>query len=1259
MTGENFHIVGRTDGVLRQATGAALAALLLASSLRPSPARADGCVLDSWDNGTVAAVPYLWPNWTKTWVASYDFMLCDGCGYASETITNITIANFGTASSADIKGVYAIASCDGGKTSSGTLTMSFAGTYTSESGAWPAWTWAGATPSFAGCPSIWGGGGVQSFTIDIYIDIDDCPTDQATVNMGFPVNWINNPSWPGSVRDNNGCISPWYDMGTAKDSIIEYVMKYGPNFAAPGDTVQYTVFYGRPGTNAYTNIIVTDSQPAYTHYVPGSATPAPDTFWDPNPGPPMKLRWTLAGGSPTGGRTSELTFALTVDWGNGESFEAGSGNVAAPEGSRLRNTAHVDWRGSNCTLSVVSQEVRTVIRRFLFWQIGDNDILFAGKIGMPDDEMTYSIFIKNYSSEKTWWNVSVWDTVPAELDVWTPGYGVDDQCVGWTMTPTGCAPAGAGRVLSGANTILTWRLDIPPLMTLELRWKARVKPSVNAGSAALSRASILPYGRSRIINGTGHAGQPRYFTHQAAIVLRTTYVAYGAYASACDDSTVAAGQAYHIHFFPLNKMTNFELRKQEHCDGVDVWAANGGVSPTIATYAGTCVGGFPDGGWPGCKIERVPASYWPSAYIDVFPPFPCHNVYKVTSNSPFIWEEMSNMEDGSADRWAWVGATSLTYAGYMHYSFMQVTYLGRPPGDNFFVINTEMDTATSSLLFKWNTATLQWDFMDLAELDPGAIWLCDTAPRFNTAPDNLGDSYRLLSSDTVCLAYRYAWNQNSNRGIMAPVAETGLLVSKGTLPQRFFAMLGPDGYNGSDAQAAVMNIGAVNANYEVSRYNRNGFYYNQVPSGNWTTIAYDSVPSGFNTGAGWTTWNPHIYGRIYDGGKCRGPFTATGSNLITDCWFYMFDVKTAGSALEVLSGWDASSSFSGGSILHDSAGSAFGTDFWYPQVCPAYQCKSGVAAIETVDIFCSSTGMVVKGFSNDGYTATYTTTGPDQVVSFRKMTDLPTNTTARRNWRFQLSGTSGMASAQYIYSEISEKYYALPFVSTGVYYNIIAPPVVYAGQTFWITVIAINVGGGTKTDYSGTSSFSSTDPAAKIEGKAMDGYNYAWNGCGSNCGVKMFINVSFLALGLQTLVATDTMDGSIVGLTTIMVVGADVKLEKRKRLTVAASGDTVQFELCWQNISSATAFSFMITDAVPMGTTYVPEIASTMLCWSSSPAPGLTVWYSTATTTTPPGTFTSVPGTSSPLSNTRWLRWTIRDAYVNSSGCVCFKVSVN
>jgi uncharacterized repeat protein (TIGR01451 family) len=177
----------------------------------------------------------------------------------------------------------------------------------------------------------------------------------------------------------------------------------------------------------------------------------------------------------------------------------------------------------------------------------------------------------------------------------------------------------------------------------------------------------------------------------------------------------------------------------------------------------------------------------------------------------------------------------------------------------------------------------------------------------------------------------------------------------------------------------------------------------------------------------------------------------------------------------------------------------------------------------------------------------------------------------------------------------------------------------------------------------------------------MDTYNYTWSAAGDK-GIKMFFRVIFSDIGLQTIVASDTMDGSITGLASVMVVGADVKLYKlanEARLNIVASGDLTQFKICWSNYSSASAFTFTITDAVPMGTTYVPEVATSMSCGNTDGAT-LKVAYSTSTTVPAPTTsYVEISGTAQADAQTHWLKWTVPVVGVQTTGCACFRVTIN
>jgi len=1228
--------------------------------------RAGICVVDAWDNGSVKP-QFIYPNWSRVWAGSYDVLLCDGCGTSPENIIGVTVVNFGSAPPADIAGVYWKGRC--GATLSPFYTMSYAGTYTEDTGSFPAWTWNGSSISFSGCPDLCGTpacGGY--FTIDLYIDVASCPTRDATVQMGFSTNAANNPAWWGSIRDGAGCAVPWYDMFSAKHTFV-YVQKSGPEYAAPGDTVEYTIYYGKPGNNPLSEIVVMDTQPPYTHYLYGSGSPAPDAFWDPYPSTPPKLKWTIPGMIPVaGGPTSMVRFSLTVDWGNGDSFEAGSGNTAAPEGERLNNQAQVFFNGiTGCGMaSAINPPITTVVRRFLFFMVGDNDVLFAPALGQPPDEITYEMFIRNTSDAKTWWNVSVWDTVSPELDTWCNDCGIEDPCAGWTMTPTGCASASAGRVLSGASTMLTWRMDMPPQMTISLRWKAQIRQTASPGQTAVNQIRILQWGRTGIVDGTGHSGVPRGFAHLAPVILPTSYISYVAHAAgASGEGPGGCCPGFLIDFFPLNKKAQFELRALQY-QGAG-WSTTGGVSASIGTLIGTCLGGFPGGGGisgggiPGCRAERIPAKYDPTGWQGVLPTLPAHFIYKLVANVPMAWQLLTHPNRADQDNMTYAPSSTMTYTGMIHYLWRRYQFdNGAGPGDELGIISTGADPygtynpalKTSVHLFSFDYGTNTWTYRRTYDLGGESVAYDVDMLSTDECP------WRILSSDTrLIVAHGFHLSEengcccsncaNDNASLM-PSRETGNVVSGIGAGTHYGLVQSVTGGNADpETRAVVGNVGGADARYEIWRYvPDNPTATGRVParlnatSGKWVLVTIDSVPAGLNSAG-----NPHRYnaqGAGFDSGGLAA-----------------FKVRVlSGGPIQVLGGIHVLSPFSGGSVLHSSGGNQTGSEFWLHDVqnIAGAQCGSGAGftSTQTIDIFCSKSGMVVRAVSSDGYTATYTTTGPDQCVSFTAITNPATGT--RRNYRFNVL-TGERATAQFIQCRITEKGYTAPFLQTGVHYLITAPPVVFLGQSFWITIVVLDSGGLTKDDYLGTTSFTSTDPGAKIQATAMEMYNYAW--VAEDAGVKVFVNVSFLQIGIQTIVATDTMDGSINGLTAVMVVAADIKLEKRKKLSVAASGDTVQFQLCWSNYSSATGFSFTITDAVPMGTSYVPEVASTMLCGASAPVPGITVWYSTATTTTPPGTFTSVPGTGSPLGNTRWLRWTIRDAYVNSTGCVCFRVSVN
>ena len=1245
--------------------------------------RADGVL----DVGTDPSAPFgsidtLFPNWLRAPAAAFLLEECDDAictGTTNCPITGITIMNYGTASggpAGDIRGVYCQIIC-GSKTDSGTLTLTYAGNWNVGGPVYPAWTWGGSA-AWGGDPCNGPGFGCSCFvSLFTYADIGPCPTDGATVELGPGFNDILNPAWPGGVYDSCGYAAPYGPISYPAIKSLRYIMKkVDKDVAAPGDTVNYTIYYGRPGTGSLNSLWITDTLPSYTHYLSGSGT-APDPAWSPDPGPPARLRWTIAGPLATaGGATGAVTFGLTFDWGNGESFEPGSGDFGAPEGTFMFNNAHLSWDPPlGCPPGSTSNSTSTVVKRYLFWKTGDQDVLFAPRFGMPDDEIIYELFVKNVSPTRTWWNVRLWDTVPPDIDAWTSGYGFDDPCTGWTMTPSGCAAATPGKTVAGASTLLTWELDLPPGFTLAVRWKGRVKTSTTVGSTVTNRASLRAYGQSGIIGGSGDAGASRTFTHEALVVLRTTFVSYVGWAG--DDNAWFKGcvnQTYFISFYPLNKSCDFALYRKWCCAAAPCdttcapFSAVGGVSPKIDLYAGSCTGG-PATDWEmGCKVERSPARYIPSPFVaGAQPSLPFNFLHKMVSNAPMVWELSMCLGGGNQDANSYAGTTSLNFCGYIIYSWLRRDVdTGTPQVEDCLqAVNTDDNRNTTLFVFNWNPTTLSWDYLANQDLYRGSQWSFQPG---QPAVAPYGDHFRILSSDTKLIVLK-AWTgvgvggSYNDLGTLAPNRESGGLVNQ-AVPATFYLFAGH--LPGSSDAAIVGNVSPVTVNYEVWRY---APLDTTLPSPNSANITLDLVGAAgswileSNTETvgplaaipGPTGANGHVYGTNYD-----------NSLFATRYRLYKVIVTSPGTArVQMYCGRSIVDRYSGGSMLHASQppGQQTGTEYWVHSYESGHTCTGGYN-IFCFDVFCPKVNLGLNCASSDGYSATYTTNDVDEAISFMQLT--APKAPGLRNWRMkvQAGGNPGNVIAQYIECNIGEKFYTAPFLQRGVYYDVIAPPVVFTGQSFWLTIVVIDNGGSTKTDYCGTTSFTSTDPAAKIENSAMDTYNYTWtsslvagpcaNASGPN-GVRIFFQVTFTKLGLQTFIPSDITDGTITGLTTIMVVGADVHLTKEQRFQIAASADTVQFRVCWSNYSSASAFTFVITDAVPMGTTFLPEAGTASFNCGNTDGVAPVVAYSTAPSVTPPAAFTE----ANPIAGTRWLRFTLPISGVQTTGCICYRVTVN
>ncbi len=269
-----------------------VATFLLSPFLAPA---ARACLADVGYRGGPSMV-YLFPNWKMVNLVDFDTVWGDGtycgAGFIDATLKGLTIFNYGTADGAtDIAKLYFCLGCSRNNNGDCTLAptqLTYAGLYADGAGNdRPAWTWAGTMAANAdpcnGGPS----GCACIFAMHLYADIGSCPKNNATVQLGPGYNALNY----GGVSDALGWFAPYTDTMDPNAKVIVYTVKEADKTsAAPGDTINYTIYYGLPGTANVSNVIVFDTMPPYTHLVNGSANVVPDPGWDPDPGPPLLLQ---------------------------------------------------------------------------------------------------------------------------------------------------------------------------------------------------------------------------------------------------------------------------------------------------------------------------------------------------------------------------------------------------------------------------------------------------------------------------------------------------------------------------------------------------------------------------------------------------------------------------------------------------------------------------------------------------------------------------------------------------------------------------------------------------------------------------------------------------------------------------------------------------------------------------------------------------------------------------------------------------------
>ena len=444
---------------------------------------------------------------------------------------------------------------------------------------------------------------------------------------------------------------------------------------------------------------------------------------------------------------------------------------------------------------------------------------------------------------------------------------------------------------------------------------------------------------------------------------------------------------------------------------------------------------------------------------------------------------MPEMGGGGAAH-TYIPSTSLNFSGFCHYSFRRSVSGSYDAGwgESWVVANTSIDPegnfnpdlATTVHIFDWDAVNMNWRYLVTKDIDKNSLWM-----PFDGCTPPEENHYKIISSDArlvINQGYGTFGDPNivfayAEYGTYAPTAETGLNVSRPGQPATFYAV----------THHAISSHNLIVGNQsETTKATYRVYHYRPKNPG----LASQGIPatlagsSGYWDLYGTRTADPGLYGvdnpHVFGVAPAYDPLTA-GTGSTANVWKVEW---VSGGNISVQTGISMFMAWAGGGTMHPASGEPTGQEFWM------YQANTG--PIWSVMLFCPSKGMRVRVQSSNFADSTYETDGPDQCIAFGAISALDWD--ARATYRFQLdpAGTQGEMMAMYHEAEFREKFFAAPFVNTGLHYDVIAPESVFSGQAFWITVAAILGTGSTKLDYTGTSSFTSTDPAALIEGTGMD-----------------------------------------------------------------------------------------------------------------------------------------------------------------------------
>ncbi|MDI6791344.1 MAG: OmpA family protein [bacterium] len=228
----------------------------------------------------------------------------------------------------------------------------------------------------------------------------------------------------------------------------------------PGDNLLYTITVVNTGTDTATSVVVTDTVPENTAYVPGSITGSGANASDTS-----LLFWTF----------------LTLEAGDGETLTYRVRvNDTVPDGTEIKNTAAIDSFETgpietNETMNTVA--VRPDLSRSTKVSADVN----GGNVS-PGDTLTYTITVRNRGGLPAT-NILVTDTIPAN-----------------TTYLTGSITGG--DTYSEFANILTWEITTLDIgADTSLSFKVRVNSPLSNGSHITNTATLDPSETGPVVIG--------------------------------------------------------------------------------------------------------------------------------------------------------------------------------------------------------------------------------------------------------------------------------------------------------------------------------------------------------------------------------------------------------------------------------------------------------------------------------------------------------------------------------------------------------------------------------------------------------------------------------------------------------------------------------------------------------------------------------------------------------------------------------------